>query len=396
MRVPLNELLYAISRSLDFVEQELLGITSNHGKRTGYLSGEICRAMGMSEGDIFDMAGCAMLHDNALTAYMLEAGPGDIARLENFKSHCEVGEKNAQAFPWVSDTTGVILYHHENWDGTGFHNLCGEDIPLRAIILRMADNMDLNLRMGDGRDSLKQEIIAHARRFSGTLYAPAAVEALCGIVNDKLIECLKDENIEASLRNAVPSVQVNLSTEQMLKICGLFASIVDAKSPYTKKHSTGIAEKTAKLAHFYKLEQEIKNKLVIAAYMHDMGKLGTPRNILEKPGPLTKEESRAMQLHAAMSEELLRAVDGLEDITAWCAYHHEKLNGTGYPHGCTAPEISFESRLIACCDIYQALTEDRPYRNGMTHAQSMEILNNMVAAGELDGDIVSDIDRVFG
>lgn len=396
MRVPLNELLYAVSKALDFVEQELLGITSNHGKRVAFLSGRICRAMGMNEADMFDIAGCAMLHDSALTRYMLDAGPGDIARLENFKSHCAIGEKNARAFPFVGDTAGVVLYHHEDWDGSGFYRLRGEEIPLKAIILRLADNMDLDLRMGDGRKSLPDEMRAHAREFSGSRYSPQTVEVLCDIASQELVELMRHENIVDSLKNDVPSVRVNLSTEQMLKICGLFASIVDAKSPYTKNHSTGIAQKASLMADYYKLEDEHKNKVIIAAYMHDMGKLGTPRSILEKPGPLTPEEFDSMRLHAAMSEELLETVGGMEDITAWCANHHEKLNGSGYPHGCTGPEISFESRLIACCDIYQALTEDRPYRAGMDHDESMAILRQMVEDGELDADMVRDIATVFG
>lgn len=396
MKVPLNELLYAISRALDFVEQELLGITSNHGKRVGYLAGQVCRAMGMNDSEIFDMAGLAMLHDNALTAYMLDAGPGELARLEGFAEHCIVGEKNAMAFPWTGDTAGVILYHHENWNGSGFNGMRGDEIPLRAIILRLADEMDLRLRMGDGRAGLKAEMCKHARTFSGALYSPRTVEALCDIATDDLVERLRDENIEDSLKNDVPSVRVNLSTEQMMKICGLFATIVDAKSPYTKSHSTGIAEKAAKMAEFYKMDNELKDSLVIAAYLHDMGKLGTPRKILEKPGPLTDEEFCSMRLHAAMGEELLSGVHGLEEITLWCAAHHEKLNGSGYPHGFRASDIPFEARLISCCDIYQALTEDRPYRDGMNHAESMEIMRGMVAGGELDGGIVADIEQVFG
>lgn len=396
MRVPLNELLYAISRALDFVERELLGITSNHGKRAGFLSGQICRAMGLSDADIFDMAGCAMLHDSALTAYMLDAGPGDIARLEQFQSHCAIGEKNAQAFPWLSDISGVVLHHHENWDGTGFHGLKGNEIPLRALILRLADNMDLNLRMGDGRITLKDEMREHARSLSGTMYSPHAVEALCDTVSDELVEQLRDSNIINSLKNDVPSVHIDLSSDQMLKICGLFAGIVDAKSHYTKNHSTGIAEKAAHIADFYGLDGDHKDKVVVAAYLHDMGKLDTPRSILEKPGPLTDAEMSIMREHAAMSEDLLRSVSGIEDITVWCGNHHEKLNGSGYPHGFSESEICFEARLISCCDVYQALTEDRPYRAGMNHSESMSILNKMVQDGELDGDITRDIDKVFG
>lgn len=395
MQVPLNELLYALSKALDFVERELLGVTSNHGKRTAYVSGQVCRYMGMSKADIFDMAGCAMLHDNALTSYMLEAGPGDLARLEKFQNHCVKGEENALAFPFVNDVSGIVLYHHENWDGSGFHGLMGNEIPLRAIILRMVDNMDLRLRMGHNRTGLEQKIRNHARSFSGTLYSPDAVDALLSVINAELLEKLRDENIHKVLKNDVPSVKVRLSTEQMLKICGMFAYIVDAKSHYTRLHSSGIAEKVARLSKVFRLGGELTNKLVIAAYLHDIGKLSTPRSILEKPGSFTKEELDVMKNHVSVTEELLSEVEGLEDITTWCACHHEKLTGAGYPHERRASDMGFECRLITCCDIYQALTENRPYRNGMQHDEAMKIMNKMVLDGEIDGDIVKEIAKEF-
>lgn len=395
MRVPLNELIYAVSQALDFVEHDLLGVTSNHGKRVGLLAGHICRVLGMGEAEIFDMAGCAMLHDSALTAYMLDAGPGDIARLEGFESHCVIGEKNAKAFPWLGDTAGIVLYHHENWDGTGFQGLAGGQIPLRAVILRLADNMDLELRMGDGRPVLLDEMTRHARKFSGSLYSPLTVEAFCDSATDELVERLRDENVENSLKNDVPSIQVTLSSAQMLKICGIFANIVDAKSHFTKHHSTGVAEKAARMADYYRLEPEHRDKIIIAAYLHDIGKLSIPHFILEKNGPLSPHERETMRGHVDMGVNLLKNVNGLEEICSWFGGHHEKLNGSGYPRCLCAAEIPFETRLIACCDIYQALTEDRPYRPGMSHSDTMRILNAMALDGELDKDMICDIDTVL-
>lgn len=393
MRVPLNELLFALSRALDFVEQELLGITTNHGKRAAYISLRIAKAMGLSDAEIFDMACCAVLHDNALTAYMLDAGPDGIRRLEHFKSHCAKGEENAKAFPFAGDASGIILNHHENWDGSGFHHLAGYDIPLRAAILRLADNMDLQLHMGDGRKTLPREIIDHAHAHSGTLYAPRPVEALADIVNAQFAHDLDNTHLDEALTKTLPPVVVNLTTTQLLQVCDIFALIIDAKSPFTKNHSRGLATTARRLATAYQLDDETRDKLVIAAYLHDVGKLSTPRAILEKPGPLTDDEFTIMREHAAISEEILSKISGLEEIAVWASRHHEKLNGKGYPGGRDAAALPFESRLIACCDIYQALTEERPYRNGMPHEQAMLILDDMCARGEIDRSIV-DVLRV--
>ena len=395
MRIPLNDLLFALSKALDFVERELLSVTTNHGKRVAYVSARVCRAMGLEERDIFDMACCAVLHDNALTQYMHGAGPDGLSRLENFKSHCERGEENALSFPFAGDPSGIILYHHENWDGSGFFHLAGEAIPLRAGVLRLADNMDLALRMGDGRGGLIDAIRQHALRFKGVLYPPAAVEALLEVLDADFIRAMTDENISAALKGLLPSIRVDLSTEQVLRLCSVFAFIIDAKSPFTMNHSTGVAERVAQLARSYGLDPEHRDKLVVAAYLHDVGKLAIPPGILEKNGPLDAQEWNVMRNHAAVTAEILGEVPGLEDLAAWAAEHHEKLNGQGYPFGLGREELSFESRLLACCDIYQALTENRPYRRGMDHGKAMVILNDMVARGELDEAIAAHVGEVF-
>lgn len=392
MPILLNELLFSLSKALDCVERELLGATTNHGKRTAYVSMRLCRTLGLSDAEVFDMGCCAVLHDNALTAYMLEAGHGNIGRLEHFSVHCEKGEDNARAFPFLGDVSGVILHHHENWNGTGFHSLAGEAIPLRAAVLRLADNMDLRLAMGSGHPELEGKIREHAVRLREKIYAPPVVDALLEQLGPDLAANLADERIDAALAAELACREVEVDTAALLRLCGLFAFIVDAKSRFTLHHSRGLAAKAGYMGRVYGLDPERCDRLIIAAYLHDIGKLSTPAAILEKPGPLTPDEYEVMKLHVSMTWEILENVRGLEEITRWAACHHEKLDGRGYPRGYTGAELSFECRLMACCDIYQALTETRPYRAGMNHGQAMDILRNMAQQGMLDADIVRTMD----
>jgi len=395
MHVQLRELLFALSRALDFVERELLGVTSNHGKRTAYVCTRISRAMGFDDSDLFDMAGCAILHDNALTAYMSDAGHGKLSRLEHFEHHCTLGEKNAMDFPFIGDCTGIVQYHHENWNGSGFFHLKGHDIPLRAQILRLADNMDLCLAMMDGRVGLAGEIREHVEALRGRLYAPDVVDALLAILDDDILCDLRDDRIHQALPQSVPDIRVNLSTQQLLRLCRAFAFIVDAKSPFTRSHTSGVAERTGRLADAYGFAGEHRDTMLVAAYFHDIGKLSTPASILEKDGPLTQEEFEVMRDHVAVTRDILAEVAGLEDITVWASSHHEKLNGKGYPDGVTGEALPLEARIISCCDIYQALTEDRPYREGMGHLKAMKILRTMADNGELDAGIVNTVDGSF-
>lgn len=395
MQIPLNELLYSLSRALDFVEHELLGATTNHGKRAAHVTAHICKTMGLSDAEIFDMACCAILHDNALTAYMLEAGPSGLRKLEHVKKHCSKGEENASAFPFLGNVDGIILHHHENWNGSGFHKLAGDDIPLRAVILRLADNMDLHLKMGDEREDLEREMREHAKKLSGKLYAPRTVEALNDTINDDFLYGLADCCIDEALRAVVPPMHSNLTPKQMLRVCSIFALIIDAKSPFTQNHSTGIVEKAARLADIYGFDERRKDKLMIAGYLHDVGKLSTPLSILEKPGPLDKDEFEIMKDHVAKTEEILMGVKGLEDITRWAAGHHETLDGGGYHHGYSGEDLSLEGRMLACCDIFQALTEDRPYRKGMEFDRALKIMEDMAGRGKIDAQVVKTIREEF-
>ncbi|MDR2893375.1 MAG: HD domain-containing protein [Deltaproteobacteria bacterium] len=390
MRVPLNELLYALSRGLDFVEQEVLGVTQNHGLRTAYISGRICRAMGMSDIEVLDMACCAILHDNALTEYMMGSSPEHFGCMQQFIGHCANGEKNVKAFPFADDALDVVMYHHENWNGSGFHQLSGNEIPVRAAILRLADNMDLCLSLGDNRASLADEMRDHALKHSGRFYSPEVVRTLVGILDSErnFSRSLADPNILLSLRRDIPTARADLGTAEMIKICNRLASIIDAKSSFTRDHSSRVARQAYKLAPHFDIGGERAGWLVIAAYLHDIGKLSTPMHILDKPSRLNNNELAVMHKHVEITGDLLHGVPGLGDIVDWSANHHEKLNGQGYPNGYGENELSMEGHIITCCDIYQALIEERPYRQAMGHGDAMRTIHEMAYAGELDPRII--------
>ena len=390
--INLNELLFSFSKALDFVEAELLGIVTNHGKRAAFISMQLCKKMGYSEADVFDIASCAILHDNALTEYMLYSTSG-FRSMENLEIHCQMGEENVRNFPFQKDVSGVILYHHENWDGSGFYKLKGEDIPVRATILRLADNMDLMLRLSDARPGLEEIMRSHVNANKGTLYSPKVVEALEAVLNEQFIQDIADASIDASLYRELPQVGRTLSTEELLDVCAIFAEIIDSKSPFTKTHSQGIANKAAYMGKVFGFDQTHCDKLKIAGYLHDVGKLAIPLSILEKPGPLTDEEYDLMQTHTSFTWEILQNVEGLREICAWAANHHERLDGSGYLYATPAEGLDFDSRLMACCDVYQALTEDRPYRAAMPHAAAIQEMNRLVEQGKIDGRIVEAIDR---
>ncbi len=138
------------------------------------------------------------------------------------------------------------------------------------------------------------------------------------------------------------------------------------------------------LAVLSNLDEIVCHKLEIAGYLHDIGKLMTPDNILQKPGPLNELERSIMNQHSYETYEILRHIKGLEDIAIWASYHHEGLNGTGYPFHPHQQKLSIECRIISVADIFQALVQDRPYREGCTLEKTIEILDQNVKKGILD------------
>ena len=140
----------------------------------------------------------------------------------------------------------------------------------------------------------------------------------------------------------------------------------------------------------------IVQKMYLAGALHDIGKMAVGNEILEKPDKLTDDEFSKMKNHAGYTYLILSEVNDFEDIRDWAAFHHEKLNGKGYPFGKTADELNEQERMMACVDIYQALTEDRPYKKGLSHEKTCDILDDMSQKDFIDLDISKTIRECFG
>mgnify|MGYP003589818047 FL=1 len=149
------------------------------------------------------------------------------------------------------------------------------------------------------------------------------------------------------------------------------------------------------MGRFYGYDPVKVNTLYIAGAFHDIGKLAIPNSILEKPGKLEPAEFQKMKEHALYSYKILSKIQGFEEICSWACAHHEKLDGSGYPFGTKGDQLDHNQRLLCCIDIYQALTEARPYKKPFSHASTLKMMRDMVAAGKIDRQITEDIDKVF-
>jgi putative nucleotidyltransferase with HDIG domain len=145
---------------------------------------------------------------------------------------------------------------------------------------------------------------------------------------------------------------------------GLIATL-DARDTYTAGHSAAVAIYARDIAARMALGDEQRDLSHLCGLVHDIGKIGLPAGLLEKPGALTLDERRDMQRHSEIGERILANVDSYAEIAAVVRHHHERVDGQGYPDGLSGDEIPLLSRIIAVADAYNAMTSDRPYRDAM-------------------------------
>jgi putative nucleotidyltransferase with HDIG domain len=150
-----------------------------------------------------------------------------------------------------------------------------------------------------------------------------------------------------------------------LQFAAALIATLDARDQYTAGHSAAVAIYSRDIAERMGLPIETQEQAYVCGLVHDIGKIGLPPGLLEKPGALTLEERRQMQEHSAIGERILAHVDQYSEIATIVRHHHERIDGEGYPDGLAGQEIPLVSRIIAVADAYNAMTSDRPYRDAM-------------------------------
>jgi HD-GYP domain-containing protein (c-di-GMP phosphodiesterase class II) len=395
MNFRMDKLIGIFGEALDIVEGEILGASTHHGKRVAALCAAMGRKLNMDDSRLITLTGCALLHDNALTEYVLAEQEGayhDPA----MKLHCKYGERNAKALLFPGNMENLILYHHERADGSGPYRKT--DYPFEAEIIGIADEVDVNWHLQ--RCSLEDlpkitEFIRESYRFF-----PEVKALFQEVLDEQMLRSLRDGEISKTAENLIPPWEIDNADPRLPEITAFMGHVIDYKSIFTRRHSAGIAEKALVMAAYYGCGIAERNLLYLAANLHDIGKLAVPTAILEKPGRLNQEEFQEIAKHIQKTAELLAGLEncsgGLDEVRVWASNHHEKLDGSGYPLGKKAADLDFNSRLMVCLDIYQAVSEERPYHSARNHGDTMQILREMAGEGTIDSSITADMDKALG
>jgi HD-GYP domain-containing protein (c-di-GMP phosphodiesterase class II) len=298
---------------------------------------------------------------------------------------CERGASIARQLGFPESTASAIRSLDEHWCGRGHpEGLAGDAIPLLARIANLAQTVEAF------HESHSVEVALRvARKRRGRWFDPRLVDMVVGWrTDDRWWRALRAPNVRERLIAAEPMDELRQVDNEGLDLIALaFADIVDAKSPFTSRHSSRVADYARAVATALGADAEGQRRLYRAGLLHDIGKLGVSNRILDKAGSLTTAEWNEVRQHPKYTLSILSPVSAFGDFAWTAALHHEKLDGSGYPWGLRAPQLDLSARVLAVVDIYDALTSDRPYRPGMSHEEAIRIIG-AERGTTLDADVV--------
>jgi len=209
-------------------------------------------------------------------------------------------------------------------------------------------------------------------------------------LNEKYIELEKSHG-EITRLYELLKYDYNKETEDTKNLVITLANVIEAKDKYTDGHTRRVGILSRMLGKRLGLEQERLNMLEVAGLIHDIGKVGVPENILNKPNKLTIEEFEVIKKHAEIGETIIKPLGSLRECLVPVRSHHEKLNGSGYPDGLKGEEVTLETRILCVADIFDALYSDRPYRSKMSIEKARQILAQDTENGCLDRQVVNSL-----
>jgi HD-GYP domain-containing protein (c-di-GMP phosphodiesterase class II) len=311
---------------------------------------------------------------------MAEAGPR--AR-ESLETMCEVAQRFAAWLGLRPSIQEALEYVFARWDGLGIPAVAGEQIPLSIRLLHVAKDASLFLSAAG-----PERACAVLEERSGAAYEPRLAELAVANLDAMLGELDESRMWEHALA-IEPSPPVWLHGDAIEKGFATIAAITGLKTPWLREHCTAVAELAEAAAWRANLDEHDVTLIRRAALAHDLGRVGVPNSIWEKPAALGFGEWERVRLHAHFTERAFAQSPALAPIGRIAGAHHERLDGSGYHRAVRAPELDLAGRILAAADCYVAMREARPHRPALDAAGAEAELLRDAREGRLDEDAVA-------
>ena len=347
-----------------------------HSERVAYISLRLGQKLQLSQGELGELLLSALLHDigiatgaEQLRLADLEPLPGHVA------PHCQRGHDLLGSTKLFGPYARNVLEHHDYYS---------PKLRIIPAIIHLADRVDIML---DKRRYILwqvEDLLDYFQTNQGVIFCPHVMEAFRALAKIPSFWLDLEHGYYQAIHQEYEFQRI-LTLDELEEIAQLLATLVDSKSPFTANHSRGVANAAALLGRKLNKPEPVVGLLRIAGLLHDIGKLAIPDEILLAPGALDRRQREFIKQHTYHSYHLISKIGpGAETIARWAAYHHEKLDGSGYPFALSAADLDEEARLMAVIDITCSLLEARPYREALSKDKVMQILHNNVQANHLD------------
>ncbi len=382
-RSTIFDLVAVLSEAMDLVNP----LVVDHHRLTAWFAVHIAQQMGLPRDEITRILVAALLHD--IGAFSLKERLDTLQfEFDNPHHHAHLGYSLLHDFGPLKEEA-VIIRHHHSWWKPGRDGEPGESqVPVASHVIHLADRVAILVRGEGGSRADAEDVVKAVQVRSGTVFMPDAVDAFLDLEPGEAF-CLDGDRPDSidMLKEKMAGDTLALGPGDLERFARLFAKIIDYRSHFTATHSAGVAAVAETLAKALGFSEENQRTIRVAGYLHDLGKLTIPTELIEKPGRLDDLEYLHVQDHALQTRRFLEKIPELGHGIEWAAQHHERLDGSGYPEHSIGKEIAFGSRVVAVADIFTAVTEDRPYREGMDRDSALQVLNRLTDGGYLDPEV---------
>jgi HD-GYP domain-containing protein (c-di-GMP phosphodiesterase class II) len=390
-KIRLFDLIACLSDAMDFIDPAVV----SHHKQVASIACRIGTEMGLPPAELKEIVLAGALHD--IGAFSLKERRDILSfDIENPQPHAEKGYALLRFFKPLANTAAIVRFHHLPWDHGRGAEFNGQRVPFACHILHLADRVAVLVHKNYEVLSQAPAVCKRIGEETDKMFMPQVVDAFNNLASKEYFWLdMESPSLQTGFSQRFKQATIGLTSDDMVSFSRLFSRIIDFKSAFTATHSSGVATVAVRLSRLLGFTENECRLMLISGYLHDLGKLAVPSEILEKPSPLHANEYNVMRHHTYYSYRILEAIPLFRVINQWASFHHERLDGSGYPFHLTSKDIPRGSQIIAVADVFTAIAEDRPYRRGMTRESAVKVLDKMARDSALSKEIVATLNAHY-
>jgi len=387
------DVAYALSKALDLVNP----LINNHHQRVAFIAGSIAKEAGKSTKEIENIIIASLLHDIGVVVekeFHELADPDD--NYENEFCHVIVGSYLLDGLNIFPNISQLVKYHHSPYSAKTNPLSDTDEIPELAYIIHLADRIDILINRDKPALEQKSNILDKISKSATNKFHPDHYQAFLRLADKEHFWFdIEEQDKYQLVKFNFSFSHLNMTLDDVLETAKLLSRIIDFRCVFTSTHSAGVAAVAYKIAELMGLSADECKSAMISGYLHDIGKLAISSEILYKDGKLTDDEIQIMKKHPYYTYTILNSFQIFETIKDWASFHHEHLDGTGYPFHLSEEKLCLGSRILAIADIFTALSEERPYRQPKSKSSLIDFFNNEAKNNKLDSRVISTLNAHF-